>query len=99
MTVAARSLHQATVLVVARHCLVAVALTTFLDVPLHLHAKLALHAAVVRKDAVRPVSNRLGIVLLTRAVLGLTQGVHLVVFTLVTLFTLSWDRYKNKSDI
>lgn len=89
MTVAARSFHQATVLVVARHGLVAVALTALLDVPLHLHAELTLHAAVLRKDAVRPVPHRLGVVLLTRAVLGLTQGVHLVVFTLVTLFAFS----------
>ena len=52
MTVAAQRLHQPVVLVVAHHGLVAVALSTLLDVPLDLHPQDALHPAPFRQDAV-----------------------------------------------
>lgn len=85
MTVAAQSLYQPVVLVIANHGLVAVALATLLDVPLDLHPQNALHSASFRQDAVRPVSHRLGIIFITGAVLGLTQRVHLSVLALVFL--------------
>ena len=88
MAVAARRLHYTVVLVIAHHGLVAVSLTALLDVTLDLHAQLALHAATLRKDTVRPVSHRLSVVFITWAILGLTQGIDLVVFTLVSLFAL-----------
>lgn len=88
MTVAARRLHQPVVLVVAHHGLVPVALTAFLDVPLDLHAQLALHAAPLWQDAVRPVAHRLGVVLVAGAVLRLGYRVQLVVLALIAFFAL-----------
>lgn len=85
VTVAAQSLYQPVVLVIADHGLVAVALAALFDVPLNLHAQNALHSASFRQDAVRPVPHRLGVVLVTGTVLGLTQRVHLSVLTLVFL--------------
>lgn len=52
MTVTTRGFHDPVVLVIAHHGLVAIALTTLLDVTLYFHAKLALHAAALRKDTV-----------------------------------------------
>lgn len=92
MAVAARVLHNATVLVVAGHGLVAVPLAALLDVALDLHPQLALHTAALGKDAVRPVAHRLGVVLVARTVLGLAQRKHLVVFTLLALFALPCKR-------
>lgn len=71
MTVAPRCLHKAIILVVAHHGLVAIALATLLNITLNLHAQDTLHTASLRQDAVRPVAHRLGIVLITGAVLGL----------------------------
>lgn len=96
MTVAARGLHYAVVLVIAHHGLVTISLATLLDVALDLHAQLTLHAAALGEDTVRPVAHRLGIVFVTRAVLGLGQRIHLVVFTLVTLFALALKEETNK---
>lgn len=93
VAVAARVLHNATVLVVAGHGLVAVSLAAFLDVPLDLHPQLALHAAALGQDAVRPVAHWLGVVFVARAILGLAQRIHLMVFTLVTLFALSCKQH------
>lgn len=93
MAVAARVLHNATVLVVAGHGLVAVPLATLLDVTLDLHAQLALHAAALGEDAVGPVAHRLGVVLVARAVLRLAQRIHLIVFTLVALFALTCKQH------
>lgn len=89
MAVAAGVLHDATVLVVAGHGLVAVPLAALLDVTLDLHPQLALHAAALGEDAVRPVAHWLGVVLVARTVLGLAQGIHLIVLALVALFALT----------
>lgn len=85
VTVAAGRLHQPAVLVVAHHGLVAVALSTLLDVSLDLHPQDALHPASLGQDAVRPVPHWLGVVLVTGTVLGLAQRVHLRVLALVFL--------------
>lgn len=52
MTVAARSLNDLVVLVVARHGLVSITLATLFDVTLDLHALLALYAAPLGQDTV-----------------------------------------------
>jgi len=99
VAVAARGLHDAVVLVVAHHGLVPVSLATLLDVTLDLHAQLTLHTAPLGQDAVRPVAHGLGVVFVTRAILGLALGVHLGVFTLVMLFALPWKKTTTKTFI
>lgn len=93
MAVTARVLHYAIVLVVARHGLVTISLAALFYVTLDLHPQLPLHAAPLRQDAVRPVAHRLSVVFVTRAILGLAQRIHLVVFTLVTLFALTCKQH------
>ena len=88
MAVTARGLHYSVVLVIAYHGLITITLATLLDVTLDPHAQLTLHAATLRENTVRPVAQRLGVVFVTWAVLCLTQGIQLVVFTLVPLFAL-----------
>lgn len=89
VAVAAGRLHQLVVLVVASHGLVAVPLATLLDVALDLHTQLTLQAPPLREDTVRPVPHRLGVVLVARAVLGLTQRVCLMVPALLPFFALT----------
>lgn len=89
VAVAAGRFHQLVVLVVAGHGLVAVPLATLLDVALDLHTQLTLQAPPLREDTVRPVPHRLGVVLVARAVLGLTQRVRLMVPALLPFFALS----------
>lgn len=48
MAVAARSLNNLVVLVVARHGLISITLATLFDVTLDLHAQLTLYAATLR---------------------------------------------------
>lgn len=88
MAITARGLHYAVVLVIAYRGLVTITLATLLDVTLDPHAQLTFHAATLRENTVRPVAQRLGVVFVTWAILRLTQGIHLVVFTLVPLFAL-----------
>lgn len=95
MAVAARSLHNLVVLVVARHGLISITLATLFDVPLDLHAQLTLYAAALGEDTIGPVPHRLGVVLVTGAVLGLTQWKHLMVPALVPFFALSCTNTRN----
>ena len=90
MAVAAWGFYQSVFLIVTHHRLETVTLATLFDVTLDSHAQNALHTATLWQDAVRPVAHRQGIVLVTRAVLGLTQRVHLGVLTLVFLLASSW---------
>lgn len=52
VAVAARSLNNLVVLVVARHGLISITLATLLDVTLDLHAQLTLYAATLWQDTV-----------------------------------------------
>lgn len=93
MAITARVFHNAIVLVITGHCLVTISLAALLHVTLNFHPQLPLHTTAFRKDAVGPVAHWLGIVFVAWAVLGLTQRIHLMVFALVSLFTLTCKQH------
>lgn len=85
MAVATCRFHQPVVLVIAGHSLIAIALPTMLDVSRNLQSQDIVRAASLGQDAVRPVAHGPGVVLVTGAVLGLAQWIHLGVLALVLL--------------
>lgn len=85
VAVAPGCFHQPVVLVVACHGLIAIALPTLLDVSRNFQSQDVVQPVSLGQDAVRPVAHGPGIVLVTGAVLGLAQRVHLGVLALVFL--------------
>lgn len=95
MTVAPCCFHEPVVLVIACHGLIAIALSTLLDICRNFQSQDIVQPVSLRQDAVRPVAHRPGIVLVTGTVLGLAQRVHLGVFAFVFLFTPPWEAHRS----
>ena len=89
VAVAPGRLHEPAILVIARHRLVAISLTTFLDISLDLHSQQHFRLPL-GQNAVGPVSHRLCVILVTGTVLRLNQGVQMRIFTFFLLLTFSW---------
>ena len=88
VAVAPGRLHEPAVLVIARHRLVAVSLTTLLGISLDLRSQQHFRFPLWQ-NAVGPVSHRLCVILVAGAILRLNQGVQMRIFTFFLLLTFS----------